>query len=181
MNGEIPPIRRMLSSRHAMVNDAEQATRDRRRPIIVFAGVSTLMLAASVIVRATTPSPLAPRVHVRWIESISDARRAVLERDFTLVAGQRREGTTWEYDLADPSHSTIQILINHPAVVDTHYIDRGVGAIAADAPRGTTRLDRPGAASWIHSSLFDWFVAFWISSFVVSSVRLASAAKPPRW
>ena len=40
---------------------------------------------------------------------------------------------------------------------------------------------RPGLASWIHSAVFDWFIAFWVSSFVVSSVRLASAAKPPRW
>ena len=148
---------------------------------MVFAGVSTLMLAASVMVRATTPSPLAPRIHVRWIDSISDAGRTALERDFRLVAGQRREGTTWEYDLADPSHSSIQMLVNHPAVADTHYIDRAFGAVAADAPLGTMRLDRPGAASWIHSSLFDWFVAFWISSVVVSTVRLASAAKPPRW
>lgn len=151
-----------------------------RGPIVAFAAASIVMLAGSVTARTTTPSPFAPRVHVRWADGVSDAQRKRFERDFALLAGTRREGTTWEYDLAEPSRSTIQALIDSPTVSDTHYLDRGTGAVDADAPRGTTRLDQPGLAGWIHSAAFDWFIAFWVSSFVVSSVRLASAAMPQR-
>jgi hypothetical protein len=85
-------MRRMLSSRHAMLNDGAQTIGS--SPDYRVADVSTVMLAVSVIVRVRVPSQRAPSVRARWTESISNAGRTVLEREFTLVAERHREGTT---------------------------------------------------------------------------------------
>jgi hypothetical protein len=153
---------------------------DDRRLTLVLAAVSVVSLAGSVTARTTAPSPFAPRIHVRWADGVSEAQRTTLERDFALLAGIRREGTTWEYDLAQPSRATIRALIDSPTVADTHYLDRGTGEVTTGAPRGATPLDQPGLIGWIHTDLFDWFIALCFSSFVVSSVRLASGTMPQR-
>lgn len=132
------------------------------------------MLAASGLVRASAPSPLAPRVHVRWADGVSDGRRAEVEQFFGLVDGRHREGTTWEYTLVELEPSTVLALVHHPAVVDTHYVDRMTGVIAANAPRGARRLAQRGAAAWIQTPLFNLFQAFWLSSLVVSGLWLVS-------
>jgi len=157
----------------------ELTSADRRR-IRAFAVSSVIMLASSGVLRVSSPSPFAPRVHVRWAAEISDAQRTALERRFALIEGQPRENTTWEYDFSDVSPSAVRALIEDPAVADTHYIDRRSGQVAADAPRGTTRLSQRRLAGWIHSSLFDWFMLLWASSLVVSGVWLASAANSHR-
>ena len=147
---------------------------DRRR-VRLFAVISVVMLAAAGTVRWSAPSPFVPRVNVRWSATVSDLERADLERRLALTAGQRLEGTTWVYDLRDPSPAIISAVVNHPAVDDTHHIERGVARISADAPHGTTRLDGDGPAGWIHSPLFTWFMLFWFTSFVVSGAWLATA------
>ncbi len=144
-----------------------------RRSILVFAAISVVTLAGGAMLRVSTVSPFAPRVYVRWADDISDAHRTTIERRFALVDGLRRDGATWEYDLTEPSPSAARALIAEPAVVDTHYIDRESGVVAADAPLGTTRLTGRRVSGWIHSSLFDWFMSFWVSSLAVSGVWLA--------
>jgi hypothetical protein len=135
------------------------------------------MLCAVVPVRLLVASPYAPRVHVRWVDGLSDAERIALERQLLLAAGARREGTTWEYDLVNPSTQPGMALVKHPAVEDTHYIDRAHGEVTADAPLGTTLLAERSAAAWIHSRLFDWFVSFWVAALFVSSVWVANSAR----
>ena len=125
----------------------------------------------------SAPSPFAPRVHIRWAAGISDAQRTDLERRFALTGRQPRENMTWEYDLVDVSPAAVRALVDHPAVADTHYIDRRSAQIASDAPPGTVRLAERKLAGWIHSSLFEWFMFFWVSALVVSGVRLASAPR----
>jgi hypothetical protein len=159
-----------------VIRDRSAAGLTDRGRVLVFAAVSGVMLASSVTIRLSTPSPLAPRVHVRWANDVSDGVRGQLEARFGLVAARHREGSTWEYDLSEPSASTIHALLNHPAVADTHYIDRSSGTLVPDAPRGTTLLARRPMSRWVHSPLFDWFIAFWISSFVVSWVWLAPSS-----
>lgn len=118
-------------------------------------------------------APFAPRVHVRWHEHLSDRQRADLEQRFSLVLGVRRDGPTWEYDLAEPSVEVTRALIDDANVADTHYIDRTAGTVAADAPAGTTRLRGRRVAGWLHSPLVDGLVGFWVSSLFVSAVWLA--------
>jgi hypothetical protein len=138
------------------------------------------MLCAVVPVRLLVASPYAPRVHVRWVDGLSDAERIALERQLLLAAGARREGTTWEYDLVNPSTQPGMALVKHPAVEDTHYIDRARGEVTADAPLGTTLLPERSAAGWIHSRWFDWFVSYWVAALFVSSVWLANPATRER-
>jgi hypothetical protein len=138
--------------------------------------VSLVMVVAAAAVRASAPSPFAPRVHVRWDAAVEDDRRAVLERRFSLLNGARRDDDTWEYDLADVAAASVTALVQHPDVADTHYIERETGGISADAPAGTTRLRDRRLAALVHSWLFDWFLLFWASSIVVSGVWLASDA-----
>ncbi len=138
--------------------------------------ISLVMVVAAAAVRASAPSPFAPRVHVRWHAGVEDDRRAALERRFSLLNGARREDHTWEYDLANLAPTSVTALVEHPDVADTHYIERETGNISADAPVGTTRLGDRRVAALVHSWLFDWFLLFWASSIVVSGVWLASDA-----
>jgi hypothetical protein len=173
------------------MGDAGQGlTRADRRRIRVVGVVSLTMLVGSVALRALAPSPLAPRVHVRWTDGITDSQRTALEGRFALEEGQHREDTTWAYDLTELSPAALLAFIRDPAVAGTHYIDefggywvvidRVTGEVAADAPRGTTRLGDRWASGWIHSALFEWFILFWVSSVVVSGVWLASATHAHR-
>ena len=158
---------------------SEGPARAERRRTRTYAMCSVAMLAASATLRIWAPSPYAPRVHIRWAAGISDVERADQERRFTLVEAQHREDTTWGYEISDPSPPIIQAIIDHPAVADTHYIDRQRAAIVHDAPRGSTRLAHPGMSAWV-GSVFDWLMCFSVSSLVVSGAWLASAGNPRR-
>jgi hypothetical protein len=147
-----------------------------RSTVRVFIAVSVLMLAGATALRASMPSPFAPRVDVRWAATIDDGQRAALEQQFSLRNGVRRDGETWEYDLVDLSTASVAALVAHPGVADTHNIDRAIGRVAPDAPAGTIRLPERRAAALVHSILFDWFLLFWASSIVVSGVWLAADA-----
>ena len=71
--------------------------------------------------------------------------RAALERRFSLLNGARREDDTWEYDLADLAPASVTALVEHPDVADTHYIEREIGGVSADAPAGTDPAARTAA------------------------------------
>jgi hypothetical protein len=90
-----------------------------------------VLLAASALALAAVQAALAaatPRVpvtiNVRWAPAIADGDRPGLESRFTLSAGQRVEGTTWRYTLADTSSANVKALVTHPSVEDTSNIDR---------------------------------------------------------
>jgi len=161
-------------------------TRDRlltgeRGKVRAFAAVSVVMLFATILLRLSTPSPFAPRVHVRWAPEVSPSARAELERRFALATGEQRDATTWEYDLLDLEPASVRSLIAHPAVADTHYLDRDAATVTSDAPAGSIRLADRRFAGWVHSPLFDWFVLLWASSLIVSGVWLASPPEPGRF
>jgi hypothetical protein len=69
------------------------------------------------------------------------------------------EGRTWRYDLTDTSIENIRALVRHPAVDDTHEIDRSNGTVAPSALR-TARRGRFAygsvvvqAADWLATAL----------------------------
>ena len=157
-----------------MAHTSSGVTSADRRRVRALAVASLVMLPLAAAVRVASPSPFAPRVHVRWAAGVSDAQRAELERRYSLVQGSDRGGATWEYDLVDVAPPSIRALVADPAVVDTHYLDRDRGEVTADAPAGTVPLAGRRLAGWIHSPVFDWFTLFWVSSLIVSGVWLAS-------
>lgn len=63
-------------------------------------------------------------VHVRWQPSVDAAERQRLETRLLLADGREVEPSTWRYDLTAPSKSNIRAIVEHPAVTDTHHIDR---------------------------------------------------------
>jgi hypothetical protein len=142
-----------------------------------FAVISVIMLSATIATRLLAPSPFAPRVHVRWAAGIAAAERESLERRFALSAGTPRDEATWEYDLTDVSRPAVEALIRHPAVADTHYLDREMARVAADAPSGSIPLAERRVAGWIQSGLFEWFMFFWAAGLIASGAWLAA---PPR-
>jgi hypothetical protein len=145
-----------------------------RRSVRAVMVVSIIMLAVTGLVRASAP-PFAPRVHVRWADGISDSQRLQFERSLALVNGQLQENRTWQYDLMDAAPSAVRVLVDHPAVEDTHHIDRVRGMVSAEAPFGTARLADGGVAGLIRSPLFDWGVSFWVAALAVSGAWLVSA------
>jgi hypothetical protein len=151
-----------------------------RRRIMALAVASLVMLPVATGIRLASPSPFAPRVHVRWAAGIPDDQRGELERRFSLVEGRQRDAETWEYDLLDVSPTSVQALIADPRVTDTHYLDRARGEFDAAAPPGTVRLSERRVAAWVHSPLFDLFTIFWVSSLIVSAVWLANPPDPVR-
>jgi hypothetical protein len=142
--------------------------------------VSLLILTGVVAIWLLVPSAAAPRVNVRWVAGLPDATRAGLEHRFALLAGKHHEGSTWTYDLGDPSSQNIRALIDHEAVEDTHYIDRPRAVVAGDAPRGTTVIARSRLDAWRESIVLEWVAIFCFCAATVSAVWLASTGRAAR-
>ena len=100
-------------------------------------GVLAVGLLVGVASRVLDGDP-ARFINVRWHADVTDAERLQLEAQF-LLRGERREDRTFGYDLLDDSRANIQALVEHPAVEDTHHIDRGTFALAASAEFGESR------------------------------------------
>ena len=75
-----------------------------------------------------------PVIHVRWVETLGDARRTILERALGLYRGEHTEGTTWRYRVPDGSPDRLRAIVAHDMVADTSGFDRG--SLELDAPEG---------------------------------------------
>ena len=130
--------------------------RDReRRQVRYLALASGAILVAVSAMRIGEPE-LAHRVNVRWAPGVSADERISLERRFSLALPSHDEGSTWTYDLGDPSQATIFGLLRHPAVEDTHGINRQAGVVERDAPLGTIRLGSYPLGAWTASEPVTW-------------------------
>lgn len=150
------------------------------RCIRIIAIISLAVLAAVGVANVLVSPPVAPRVNVRWADGVTDEERVRLESRLQLLAGERREGTTWAYDLGNPSWLAVRALIGEPAVADTHYINRRFGMVSADAPRGTTPLTGGALSAWRDSTAARWIarVAVWL--LVVSTLWLVTNGRRVR-
>ena len=107
------------------------------------------------------PNPL---IHIRWREPLDAPARAALERQFGLEGGEPLDRGTWRYEATDPSRDMIRRIVGHPAVADTHYVDRTGFGIERSAPRAARR------SGWIGAVLF----------LVLAAVAALGAARPQR-
>ena len=57
-------------------------------------------------------------------ERVNDAARVRLERQFQLTEGVNTEGTTWEYQLQNPSTANVRTIVQHAQVDDTSHLNR---------------------------------------------------------
>ena len=136
------------------------------------------MLAAGSI-HLWVPSALAPRVNVRWAPPVEEFERRNVERTLGLLDGEQVDGTTWAYDLGDPSRSAVEALVTHPLVEDTHHIDRAKREVSADAPAGRTRIR--GGLSLVHDSmLLGWVERTSFAVLLVSIAWLMASGRQDR-
>ena len=75
-----------------------------------------------------------PVIHVRWVETLGEARRTMLERALGLYRGEHTEGTTWRYRVPDASPVRLRAIVAHEMVADTSGFDRG--SLELDSPAG---------------------------------------------
>ena len=154
----------------------EAPTRRDYRWICAFALISVVTLTAAGFLRFFVLPVISPRVNIRWADTVDDAARVDLERRLKLFAGEQREGTTWTYDLGDPSSRGVKALIADPAVADTFHINRSRATVSSDAPRGTTRIGQGRLSIWRDSPVLNWVVRLALSILAVSTAWLASSA-----
>lgn len=133
---------------------------------------SVVVLLIFGAVRLAAPQ-LAPRVNVRWAPDVSAEQRVAVERKFHLVSPTQVEGSTWTYDLGDPSRANVTALIADAAVEDTYGINRRAGVVEPDAPRGTTWVESSAIGAWAASWPIAWvgLIAMWAT--LLSCVWLA--------
>ncbi|MGE0447442.1 MAG: hypothetical protein AB7P99_19630 [Vicinamibacterales bacterium] len=94
------------------------------RAVIRVAVPATVATAGAAALFAVTITAPAVSINVRWAPELSQRDRVDLEQRFGLASGSRREGTTYQYQLLDPSSSNIRALVEHPAVDDTANLHR---------------------------------------------------------
>jgi hypothetical protein len=104
-------------------------------PIVLLVAAACLFGGGYAVQRAATSSLGAPLVyvHVRWATDVDAARRQSLERELGLTYVQLKEGTTYGYFLADPTRERVSAVVRHPAVADTHNLDRSTFEPTDDA------------------------------------------------
>lgn len=112
-------------------------------PIWWRATALALALLAATLFFATRAlvGPRGAVVHVRWQPATETSARQNLETTFRLTERQQLDDHTWRYNLIDPSSNNIRAIVSHPAVEDTHHIDRRSDSLASSAAR-TARQQR---------------------------------------
>ena len=78
-------------------------------------------------------------VNVRWQPSVDAAERQRIERGLLLVDGLEVSPSTWRYNLTAPFENHIRAIVEHPAVADTHRIDRTRYTLDPEAIRTARR------------------------------------------
>ena len=105
---------------------------------------------------AATDARFGPAIHVRWVETLEDARRTKLERALGLYRAEHTEGTTWRYQMPDASPQRLRTIVAHDMVVDTNGFDRRsleLNASADDVAR--LAVQPPVYTSGWHPPEFD--------------------------
>jgi hypothetical protein len=114
---------------------------------LLIGGIVLLALAGVLyLTLRLTFGERAAYVHVRWKPDVSEAARAEVERSHGLRPVEFREQRTWGYFLSDQSTENIRAIIRHPAVEDTHNVDRDAFFVLDTAERGDYTS---GGPAWI--------------------------------
>ena len=118
------------------------ATRQRsplRRTGPVVMAVAMGIAALAAMWPDVTPPPRSEQVTIRWEDDLADGERQALERRFSLTRPELRrdvEGTVSNYRLTDLSIGNVRAIVTHPAVADTHFIDRSSFIVESQPPPG---------------------------------------------
>ena len=153
-----------------MVNPRE------RRAIVTLAVISLIVLAVAASAWRFVSPAVEPRINVRWSPGVSEDARLAVERELTLLRGEVKEGRTWAYDLGDISRTNVRALVAHPAVEDTHYINRSAGTVWRTAPAGTTMVGGPLNRAR-DSAALRWLLTGSATTVLVSALWLCTTGR----
>jgi hypothetical protein len=112
------------------------------------------------------------RVHVRWSADTTPLGRQYLERRLHLTNPRDMGELGFRYALTDDSTSGIRALVTHPAIVDTHYIDREAFA-PSKGEEGYEWVDGRAGRSGRVFRPFALLAAWLLAAFGVASAILA--------
>ena len=160
-------------------NAAPQRRGRDRRQVGALAMASMLVLAFIGYLDVFVPHAFAPRVYVRWREGVNETARAQNERQLKLLAGERYDGTTWAYDLVDPSPQRIGAIVAHPSVQDTGNIDRSRLTVSDQTRLGRTPV-HGGLSLWRDSPVVQWLTRLASSFLVLSGLWFATTGRRTR-
>ena len=129
-------------------------------------------------------APRSEQVTIRWTSGLPDERRTALERQFSLLQAEPKPERTgelnvWNYRLTALSADNVRTLVEHPDVVDTHFIDRATFAVESQPPPGDNQPMGVTYVKWMQYPamplLFATTLLVWALAVAVP-VALASAA-----
>lgn len=123
------PVLRQLRSLPGMLR--------RLRPTMAAAALLFAATGVGLVLEDGRPAPM---IRVSWREAVDAATRERLERALQLGDGHYSDGLTWDYYLLDDAPASVERLVRHPMVSDTHRVDREAFTIAPDATRGPARV-----------------------------------------
>lgn len=156
-----------------MGNSSAPRAFNRRRIAGLLLGVGAAVILMSV--SGVLDGERAKYIHVRWRSGVSADERSSLEARFSLALLRPLDVTTFAYELLDDSWWNIYSLVRHPAVDDTHHLDRQRYAIASTAPDGESGRRTGIAWRWGVEWLVPYGLTFGIALLAAgASVRLAS-------
>jgi len=129
------------------------------------------------------PVPRTALVNVRWSAGLPEARRAALERQFTLTEGEPTSAhsadvNVWYYRLHDLSSENVRSLVTNPAVVDTHQIERSSFTVPPQPPETdhpvlgvehVSWLQYPGLMLSIGTAMLVWALGLIVPAALASS------------
>lgn len=78
---------------------------------------------AAGVLAAIIPARNVP-INIRWRPDVTSSQRVTLEQRFHLTNARQTEGTTWAYELTDPSVTNIHAIVRDANVDDTAHIHR---------------------------------------------------------
>lgn len=78
-------------------------------------------------------------IHIRWMAGTTPDSQRQVAAELNLECERLVDGRTWFCAVLDGSPTTLPRIIRHPAVEDTHYVNRSSGVLE-DAPIARTRL-----------------------------------------
>jgi hypothetical protein len=119
------------------------------------------------------PVPRSEHVTVRWAPELPDADRGALEARFSLGQPESKPEeeavNVWNYRLSNLSRDNVRDIVEHPAVADTHFIDRETFEVESQPPkrdhlpwgvRYVRWLQYPGILWFALAGIFAWALAF---------------------
>jgi hypothetical protein len=94
-----------------------------------------------------------PTIHVRWVSGITGEQRSRAERELSLVWCEPKETGTARYFLIDANKHSLEQIVVHPLVEDTHFINRGT-FILENAPYGRMWVGDRFTSPWPSALLY---------------------------